>query len=155
EAGKAADIKRVRQVASDLNADLAVWGSFRRRTNAWTARVLVLRLDTEAALAEIEATAPGWVGLGESLALRLGSQLGRKSPEDDRERWKLGRNSEAALRLVAKAMAMAIQQAPASEQEKVLRQALAEDPGCTEARSRLLPLQAEAGELEEAVREYL
>src|SRR5262245_27013518 len=57
EAGKAADIKLVRQVAGDFNADFAVWGSFRRRTNEWTARVSVLRLDTEAAPTEIEVTA--------------------------------------------------------------------------------------------------
>src|SRR5262245_39556885 len=93
DTSKPPDAKLARQVASDLNAAVAVWGGFRRRTNEWTARVSVLRLDTERLPVEIEVAEGNPVELSDSLALRLASVLGKKIADDDREQWKLGRSS--------------------------------------------------------------
>src|SRR5262249_4631251 len=78
--------------------------------------------------------------------------------EDDRQHWTESiTRSETAARLLAQFLALEAREAPVSEQEKVLRQALEEDPLCGMAHGELVDILAEADrrpETERAVEEY-
>ncbi len=130
-AASAGDAKLARQIARELNADVAVWGSFRRQTNGWAVDAKLLRTDTETAPVELHFTSPRWVDLAESLALGLAKQLDRPIAEDDRQNWKMHMpDSEPAAQCLAKAITLETQESPASDQEKAWRDVLAVDPRC-------------------------
>lgn len=160
DADKPLDAQLAGQIARELEADVVVWGSFARQSNGWLARVMVLRPDNEAAPAHLEVSSSNWVGVTESLARRLTDHLGHRINDND---WKQLKDwfgtSDKAVALVAKALAMEVQKSPAAEREKVLRQALQEDPRCGLAWTELLSLLLEANrsnnELADEVNEFL
>ena len=136
-AARAVDVKLARQIAQELNANVAVWGSFRHLTNGWAVEVKVLRADSEAAPVELQFTSPRGVDLAKSLALGLAKQLDCPIAADDRQWRMLMTDSEKADRCLAKAITLETQKPPAAEQEQAWREVLAADPRCGLAHASL------------------
>ena len=155
----AIDAKLARQIAQELKADVAVWGSFRHLTNGWAVDAKVLRAGSEAAPVELHFTSPRWVDLAESLALGLAKQLDRPVADDDRQLWRMHMpDSEKADGSLAKAIALAVQEAPAADREQAWREVLAVDPRCGFAHNFLcsvLGVNGRQGEVERAVCELV
>ncbi len=140
----AMDASLARQVARELNANIVVWGSFRRQTNGWRVDAKLRRADAEAAPVGIQVTAPRWVDLAESVALRLAEQLGRPIADDDRQNWRMYvTDSEQAADFLAHALALDQREAPAADREKAWRDVLAVDPRCVMAHHCLIYLLSE------------
>ena len=113
------DAKLARQMAQELKADVAVWGSFRHLTNGWAVDAKVLRANSEAAPVELHFTSLRWVDLAESVALGLAKELDRPIAADDRQLWRMHLpDSEKAAACLAKAITLEAQEAPAADQEQ-------------------------------------
>lgn len=153
------DAKLARQMAQELKADVAVWGSFRHLTNGWAVDAKVLRAGSEAAPVELHFTSSRWVDLAESLALGLAKQSDRTIADDERQNWRLLMpDSEKADGTLAKAIALELQKAPAADQEQALREALAADPRCGYAHASLCMILRNTerkDDWEKAVREFV
>ena len=145
-ATKAVDGAMVRQVARELKANFAVWGSVQRLTSGWAVEAKVLRVDSEAAAEGFRLTEPNPVKLAECLALRLAAQWGRPVAQDQQQHWRMSvTQSDAAASRLARALALELRQASTAEQEQAWRDVLASDPGCGMACSALINLLADAG----------
>jgi TPR repeat protein len=157
----AMDAKLARRIALELNADVAVWGSFRHLPKGWSLDARVLDLNSEAVPAELHFTSRQWLELTNSLALGLAKQLDRPIATDEQELWKMQlTDSEKAAECLAKAIALEVLKAPAAEQEQeqAWRDALAADPRCGCAHAalcRILRKSERKDDWEKAVREFV
>jgi len=144
-AGNAVDTALARRVARAANATVAVWGRYRRQGDSWTADVRVLRVGGETPPVEVQATAPQWVDLAESLALQVAGQLGRRIAEEERRVWRMTMpNSGAGATRFAHAVNLEIREASAAERESAWRDVLSTDPQCGMAHGSLIRLLSEA-----------
>ena len=144
---KAVDATLARQVARELKAGFAVWGSFQRRTNGWVLEVRVLRTDSDVPPENIRPVAPSPVKLAEPLARRLAALWDRPLAGDAMERWRmLATQNDAAAAKLAHALALESHEAPAAEQEQAWREVLAADPRCGMTYSALIDLLTGTGQ---------
>jgi thioredoxin-like negative regulator of GroEL/TolB-like protein len=145
-ATKAVDAALASQVARELKANFAVWGSVQRLPSGWAVEAKVLQVDSEAAAEAFRLTEPNPVKLAECLALRLAAQWGRPVAQDQQQHWRMSvTESDAAASKLAHAVALELRQASAAEQEQAWRDVLAADPGCGMACSAPINLLADAG----------
>jgi hypothetical protein len=144
---KALEPEVARQVAHDLKAGFAVWGSFQRQTNGWALEVSLLRTDRSASTEEIRLVEPNPVKLADSIARRLAAQWDRALADDTMERWRMvvTQNDTAAGKL-AHALALELREAPPTEQEQAWREVIGADPRCGMAYSALIDLLTDAGQ---------
>lgn len=147
-----------RQIARELKADVVVWGSFRHDTNGWAVDVRTLHTNSEAAPVTRAFTSLRCVDLAESMARGLAKELDLRLPEKECQNWRMYiTDSEPAAGLLAKALVLEIQEAPAADQEKAWRQVLAVDPRCGVAHASLCEVIDQAGrqgELDPVIREF-
>jgi Flp pilus assembly protein TadD/TolB-like protein len=158
-AGQGLDAKLADQVALDLRAQIAIWGSFQRQSNQWTVEAQVRDTNSPATPVQIKITSPDWGRLPEQVAIRLAGHLNRPIAEADLQ---YSRNyltvSEPALKFLARALSLHGQN-QASEEENVLRQLLVKDPHCGLAHCRLIQIysneEARTNELAAATHEFV
>ncbi|MCF7734476.1 MAG: hypothetical protein K9N23_22525 [Akkermansiaceae bacterium] len=158
-AAGAMDAKLARQLAQELNADVAVWGSFRHLPEGWSLDATVIHPNSEAAPTELHFNSRQWLELTNWFALGLAKQLYRPIAADEQELWKLQlTDSEKAADGLAKAIALEDLKAPAAEQEQAWRDVLATDPRCGFAHATLCALLRETerkDDWDKAVREFV
>jgi TPR repeat protein len=158
-AAGAMDAKLARQLASELNADVVVWGSFRHLPKGWSMDARMLDLNSEEAPTELQFTSRQWLELTNSLALGLAKQLDRPIAADEQELWKMQlTDSEKAAECLAKAIALEDSKAPAAEQEQAWRDVLAADPRCGLAHAALCVILRKSehkDDWDKAVREFV
>ena len=156
---KAVDAALACQVARELKANFAVWGSFRRQTNRWAVDAKVLPADADAAVQDIRLTELNPVKLAESLALRLVEQWGRPVSQDQQKHWRMSvTEADPAANMLAHAVALELRKAPAVEQEQAWREVLVSDPGCGMAYSAMINLLADTrrnAEIGKLVEEFI
>jgi len=144
-AGNGVDTAQALDLAREAKANVIVWGRYRRQGDDWTADLQVLRVGGETPQVEIQATAPQWVDLAESIALHVAEQLDRRIAEDERRLWRMTvPSTEAAATRFAHAVNLEIREAPAAERESAWREVLAADPQCGMAHGSLIRLLSEA-----------
>lgn len=129
------------ELARDTRANAIVWGGYRRLGDGWAADVNLLRLGEQAALAQIQVNASGWVDLAESLAVQLAERLNRCISSEERRVWRrTAPSSETGAARFARAIDLEFQEAPAAEQEAAWRAVLIDDPQCGIAHGSLMKL---------------
>ena len=158
-AGHNVDAKLAGQVARDLRAKIAIWGSFQRQSNQWTVEAQVLNTNSSSGPVQIKIASPDLARLPEQVATNLAGHLNRPIAEADLQySRKYLTVSEPALKLLARAISLDDQKQPDAE-EKVLRQLLAEDPRCGLAHILLIQIysdeKARTNELAAAVHEFV
>jgi tetratricopeptide (TPR) repeat protein len=158
-AGREVDAKLAGQVALDLGAKIAVWGSLQRQSNQWTLEVQVLNTNSPSGSVHIKITSPDLARLPQQVATNLAGYLDRPISEEDLQYTeKYLSVSEPALKLLARAISLDDQKQPDAE-EKVLRQLLAEDPRCGLGHMLLSRIYADttarSNELAAAVHEFV
>ena len=158
-AGQEVDAKLAGQVALDLRAKIAIWGSFQHQNNQWTVETQVLNTNSSSGPVQLKITSPDLARLPEQVATNLAGDLSRPIAEGDLQySRKYLTRSEPALKLLARAISLEEQNLPA-EEEKVLRQLLAEDPRCGLAHILLTQIYADttarSNELTAAVHEFV
>lgn len=154
----AGNMALARQIARELKADVVVWGSFRHDTNGWAVDVRTLHPDSGAEPVTRAFTSRRCVDLAESVARGLAQTLDRHLLDQECQNWRMYMtDSEPSAGLLARALALEMQEAPTPEQEKAWRQVLTMDPHCGAANAALLKVIDQAGrqgELEPLVREF-
>ena len=96
---KTNDAELARQIATDLKSSVVVWGQFVWRTNACVADLTVFQTNSAIAATNLQAISSNWVGLAESIAMRVAEHLGSPLAEDDRQyaRSQLPESAEASV----------------------------------------------------------
>ncbi len=141
---KAVDPEWARQVARDVKAGFALWGSFQLQPDGWAVTAKLLQTEVEASPEEFRLSGSDPVKLAESLALRLVARWERPVSEAQQAHWRMMvTETDAAAGTLAHALAVDLRQAPAPEQEQAWREVLASDPGCGMAYSALINLLAD------------
>lgn len=158
-AGQEVDAKLADNVALDLSAKIAIWGSFQRQSNQWTVEARVLNTNSSSGPVQIKIAPPDLARLPEQVATNLAGHLNRPIAEADLQySRKYLTVSEPALKLLAHALSLDEQNLPDAE-ERVLRQLLAEDPRCGLAHILLTQIYADttarSNELTAAVHEFV
>jgi TPR repeat protein len=148
-----------RQVALDSHAQVAIWGDFQRREDCWWVTAWMLTTNASVSPVLIEASGSDWSHLSEMLANSVAGRLGRRLASSDLEHVRNHQPaSPTALALLARAINLEAQAAPAAEQEKVLRQLLATDPRATPGHVMLIQILGETtrtNELNQAIVEFV
>jgi hypothetical protein len=158
-AGQEVAAKLAGQVALDLRAKIAVWGSFQRQSNQWTVEVQVLNTNSSSGPVQIKIASPDLTRLPEQVATNLAGHLNRAIAEADLQySRKYLTDSEPASKLLARALSLD-EQSLSAEEEKILRQLLAEDPRCGLAHILLTQIYADttarSNELAAAIQEFV
>jgi TPR repeat protein len=147
------------QIAGELNSSIAVWGRFFRRTNTCVADFTVLQIHSGAAPARFAIASSNWVGLAESIAVRITQELGQSTDESHLRHWRAqSTESTAASVWLGKAIALSISEEPRADQEKAFRELLLADKRCAFAYSslrNLLAVENRNGEMEKLADDFL
>jgi hypothetical protein len=129
-AGQKLDATLARRVAQEVNANVVLWGGFKRQNSDWIIDGQFQDINSSAGPAPIKVASPDLGRLPEQVATSLVGMLARPNAERDFQyARKYLPHSQAGMKLLARALSLDEQDLPASE-EKVLRQLLAEDPNC-------------------------
>jgi tetratricopeptide (TPR) repeat protein len=147
----APDAKLAERIARDLELDAVIGGEYTRASGEWALRIQVYRLGLSNQPGTLEMEGASLNDLLLRAASAVAERLGTKVPSDDVERWrKRDWGSNEALGCMAEYSTLQRQTAPLTDQEKMLRQALAEDPRYLPARIALAEMLLEAQRTAEA-----
>jgi TPR repeat protein len=122
-------------VARQLKLDAVLWGSFTRPAGNWTVQINLRRSPFTNPPVVLEVKAAQTAELLAEAPLAIAQRLQAALPPGQREKWlRHGAGSNAAWDGLAQSTTLELQEAPRADQEQILRQVLAAEPGFLPAR---------------------
>jgi hypothetical protein len=116
-------------VARKLKLDAVVWGSFSRSSNDWALEINLLRKPFTNTPIVLELKQQRMATLLAEAPLALAERLATKHPPGQREKWlRHGDGSNTAWDGLSRAVTLDLEDGPEADQEKILRQVLADEP---------------------------
>jgi hypothetical protein len=151
-------VEAARRIALDLHAHAAVWGCFDWREDHWRVAAQILNPHASPSPMLVELSGSDWSRLAEQLAVAVAERLGHTIAIADLEyARKFLPATPTTSALLARAIDLETQEAPAAEQEQAVRHLMAADPRYAPGHVLLIQILEETtrtNELNQAIRDF-